>query len=173
MVTSQKKLSVNPIVTGPKIPDTSTWLTRYEASDMLRVSGQTLANYERRGLLHPQRAYRADYRGAEHLVVVYDPHELKKLPRYGSSASPRDPGEIAARAFELFREGKSEEEVVVELRSSPEMIEQLHEKWKDMGGAELVISPGAKETLEKIVGSFKSVADLIERMKSFKLTPAS
>ena len=86
---------------------------------MLSISPQTLANYERRGLLHPQHAYRPDLRGVEHRVVVYDPNELKKVPRYNSGRiSPREPGEVAARAFELFREGKTVEVAVIELRST-------------------------------------------------------
>lgn len=137
---------------------------------MLTVSHQTLANYERRGDLHPNFAYRPDGRGAEHRVIVYDPHELKKLAGKlrRHVVLPHDPGEMAARAFELFREGKSMEDVVIELRMQPDQVEQLHAKRMDMGGAELVISPTAKEALEKMVGAFGSVTELVERIERLK-----
>jgi hypothetical protein len=145
-------------------------MTRNEASDMLTCSHQTLSNYERRGDLHPAFAYRKDGRGVEHRVIVYDPHELKrlalKLRRH--VLQPRDPGEMAARAFELFREGKSMEDVVVELRMQPDQVEVLYTKRLDMGGADLVISPTAKEALEKAVGTFESIAELVERVMKLK-----
>jgi hypothetical protein len=160
MVTTQKAFGSSP--TGSP-PSTSTWLTRNEASDMLMISTQTLANYERRGLLHPQHAYRPDHRGVEHRVVVYDPNELKKVPRYNRGGiSPREPGEVAARAFELFREGKTVEVAVIELRETPDKIHELRDKWLDAGGADFVITPEAKAAFEKIVGPFTSVVELLE-----------
>jgi DNA-binding transcriptional MerR regulator len=149
------------MVSNRKPPDTSTWLTRNESSDLLTVSTQTLANYQRRGLLHPQYVVRADVHGQRHRVTVYDPKELAKLPRFGR-LSPHEPGEVTARACELFREGKTNEEVIIELRETFDRIQELREKWMDASSAALVISPGAKESFEKIVGPFKSVADLLE-----------
>jgi hypothetical protein len=145
-------------------------MTRNEASDMLSVSHQTLANYERRGDLHPQFAYRPDGRGAEHRVIVYSPQELTKLAAKlrRHVTQERDPGEMAARAFELFREGKSMEDVVVELRLLPDQVRELHDKRLNMGGADLVIAPTAKEALEKMVGAFGSVTELIERVERLK-----
>ena len=141
-------------------------MTRNEASDMLSCSHQTLANYERRGDLHPQFAYRPDGRGTEHRVIVYDPHELKKLAvkLRRHVLQPRDPGEMAARAFELFREGKSMEDVVVELRMLPDQVRELHDKRLELGGGDLVIFPVAKEALEKVLGPFKDVTELVERV---------
>lgn len=148
------------MVSSRKPPDTSAWLTRLESSDLLTVSTQTLANYERRGLLHPQYAIRPDAHGQRHRVTVYDPKELAKLPRFGRVT--REAGEVSARACELFREGKTNQEVVVELRETFDRIQELREKWLDAGGVDLVISPSAKELFEKIVGPFKSVTDLLE-----------
>ena len=97
--------------------DTSAWLTRHEASAMLSVSEQTLANYERSGKLHPQYTYRPDRHTIERRVVVYDAGELTTLracrPHNHNAVAPRDPGEVGARAFELFREGRAREAVVV------------------------------------------------------------
>lgn len=145
-------------------------MTRNDASDMLSCSHQTLANYERRGDLHPEFAYRPDGRGTEHRVIVYDPQELKKLAvkLRRHVTQPHDPGEMAARAFELFREGKTMEEVVIELRMQPDEVRVLYDKRLDMGGADLVIFPTAKETLEKALGPFGTVTEMVERIVQLK-----
>lgn len=169
MVTSQKALDADVTASDPKIPEVRDWLTRNEASDMLSCSSQTLANYERKGLLHPQYTYRPDGRGVEHRVIVYDPKELAKLAnRMNRAVSPRDPGELAGRAFDLFDEGTETKDVVRELRLTPDAVETLREKWENMGGANIVISPMAKEALEKLLGPFKTVTDLVELVTQLK-----
>ncbi len=143
-------------------PDTSGWLTRNESADLLRMSVTTIANYERRGKLHPRHVYRPDARGIEHRVAVYDPKELSKLPHPQLLREPaREPGEIAARCFESFSHGKTFHEVVIELRETPEHVRTLYESWLDTGGADLTIVPAAKEAFEKLVGPFTSVIDLL------------
>lgn len=135
---------------------------------MLQCSVQTLANYERRGKLHPKSAYRPDKRGIEHRVTVYDPHELTKLATRLNrhvDVSSRDPGEIAARAYEIFDAGRPQKDVVQELRVTPDTVRELYEKWLDSGGADLVITPLSKELLEKLVGPFDSVTTLIEQLQ--------
>jgi hypothetical protein len=146
-------------------------LTRYEASDRLSCSLQTLANYERKGVLHPQRTYRTDGRGTERLVIVYSPEEVNKLATLMNRGAilPRGAGELTGRAFDLFEEGKSEREVIRELRLTVEAAQELHEKWESTGGTEVVISPNAKAALEKIVGPFKSVTDLVELLENASL----
>jgi hypothetical protein len=150
--------------------DTNKWLSRNEASDLLGVSTVTLLNYERKGILHPQQARRPDRRGIEHSLIVYDPQELAKVPRSGrvNYITPRDPGEIAARCFELFDRGSTLREAVIDQREHPDKIRDLHDKWLDMGGANFVISPGAKEELEKCLGPFGNVAELIELVRELK-----
>lgn len=166
MVTAEKAAEGGRSPGTSRVPDTRDWLTRNEATDMLSCALQTLVNYERKGVLNPEHAYRPDARGVEHRVIVYNPHELKKvanrLSRYATS--PRDPGEITARAYDLFEEGKPPKEIVRELRITSDAVRELREKWKDDGGADLVISPGAKEALEKVVGPFKDVTELVERV---------
>lgn len=142
--------------------DTTTWLTRNESIDLLSVSIQTLKNYEERGLLHPMRVPRRDARGHEQTVVVYDPKELAKLPRGNArTVSPREPGELNARCFELFEQGKSNREIVIALRETSEKIRALREMWLDDGGAALVISDEAKRVLETLLGPFEDIAGLI------------
>jgi hypothetical protein len=169
MVIPQKAPRQDGSSAEQKIPETRDWLTRNEASDMLACSGQTLANYERKGDLHPRHAYRPDGRGVEHRMIVYDPHELKKLATRMNRpgvVSPRHAGEITARAFELIEEGRSGREIVRELRLTIEEVRELREKWQTEGGADLIISPVAKEALEKVVGPFNDVTDLVERTTS-------
>ena len=110
-------------------PDTSNWLTRFEVVEFSGIGLSTIPALERRGVLHPRRAYRRDTRGAERLTVVYDPDEVARLPRRGRASIDRSPGEVTARSFELFREGRTDEEVVIELRETVERILELRENW--------------------------------------------
>jgi hypothetical protein len=83
-------------------------------------------------------------------------------------AAVREPNELSGAAFDLFRAGTKLEEVVSELRVTPEEVERLHEKWLDLGGARLVIAGAAKEDLETIVGPFDSVTELVEKVAKLK-----
>lgn len=109
----------------PSILDTSDWMTRLEVVQATGVGLSTIPALERRGQLHPRRAYRRDSRGAERSTVVYDPAEVAKLPRRGRPSIDRSQGEITARAFELFREGRTDEEVVIELRETIDHVQYL------------------------------------------------
>ena len=132
---------------------------------MLRCSLQTLKNYEARDMLHPRHAVRKDRTGAERVMLVYDPKELAQLPSKkpgGPNELVREPGELAARAFEMFREGHLLDEVVIELRETPERVDYLHERWLDHTKARYVITPEAKKIFEQLVGPFAGVAELIE-----------
>lgn len=157
---------------GIKLPKTDGWLTRNEATDVLRCSPQTLKNYEDRSMLHPQRAVRKDRSGIERVMIVYNPKELAELPARNPGGQPRvavrEPGEQAARAFELFRQGWALDEIVIELRETPDRIDQLHEHWLDHTRARLVITPEAKKAFESAVGPFESVTDLLERVTMLK-----
>lgn len=156
-------------INAEKNPDIRDWLTRNEATDMLWCSAQTLVNYERKGFLHPQHDYRRDERGAQHHMVVYSPHELSKLAhKLHRPVFQRDPGEVAGRAYEMFDEDRPEREVVRELRLTPDMVRVLHDKWLDGGGADRVLTPGAWEAIERTVGPFKSVTELVERLNQLK-----
>lgn len=144
------------------ITDTSTWYTRNESIDLLRVSTQTLKNYERQDKLHPLRARRRDARGHEQSVVVYDPKELSRLPRGIVPFTQRSAGEIEAHSFEMFEQGKSFREIVIALRQTSETVHGLHERWLDDGGSLLVISEVSKQALEALLGPFTDVTALVE-----------
>jgi hypothetical protein len=137
-------------------------MTRNESSDLLGVSTQTLMNYERRGDLHPQHVMRPDSNGVSRRTIVYDPKELAKLPRYKRPVATREPGEVAAQSFELFRQGLALDEVVIALRETPDKVDQLNERWLDQTKARYVITPEAQKALEQLVGAFTSVTELVE-----------
>lgn len=149
-------------------PDTSAWLTRNEVAQFAGIGVSTVIAYEKRGLLRPRRDYRRDTRGAERHTVLYNPDEVMKLPRRERVTGGRSAGETTARACELFREGRTDEEVVVELRETFERVLELREKWSDAGGANRVIVPAAWEALERVVGPFKDVPELIDKVARLK-----
>ena len=95
-------------------------------------------------------------------MIVYDPKELAKIPKAGHQLYSRDSGELASKAFQLFEEGQNNREIVIKLRVTPDEVRELRERWQDDGGAGLVINSVAKGMLEKMLGPFTDVADLVD-----------
>ncbi len=147
--------------------NTDAWLTCVQVSDLCGISLQTVRNYSRPGgPLKPRRDRRVQDSGSMKEVWVYDPREIAKLPKRKLRSVPNDPGEIAARAFEMFDDGAQPRRVVTVLRETPARVMELHEQWLELGGSDLVIGKAAKEEIERIVGSFDGVASLVERLTS-------
>lgn len=115
--------------------DLSTWLTRTQIVDMLCVRHETIKNWERKGLLHPEMS--GSHGKTTQLVRVYDPQELASLPQYKRHMAQRsnvpDQGEQTARAFELFDRGATIREVVIDLRLTVPQVEALLEQYHDVG----------------------------------------
>lgn len=159
-------------LTAPKAPtpvDTSGWLTRNESTDLLRCSVQTLRNLEQRGKLHPVYAMRPDALGTVRLTIVYNPKELATLPRYEQPNTIRQVGEVSARAFEMFNEGKALREIVIELRETPDRVDELRERWLDGGGSAVVLTPNGKLAFEQVVGPFGDLVELLNLVKKLRL----
>ena len=150
--------------------DKPRWLTATEAADMAGVSYNTIVNWVNAGRLHPQKQMRRLPNGHHREIKVFNLAELLKFIR---RRGPDEHGEVAARAFELFQEGRQLREVVIALRQTPERIEQLHDQWVDSGGSELVITPVAKRELERLLGPFVGVADVVERVAALVKKAAS
>ena len=163
-----------PPQSGEEPPDSRDWMTRYELVQATGIGLSTIPALERRGLLHPVRVYRRDARGAERSTMVYSPAEIAKLPRRGRTSSERSPGETNARAFELFREGLTDEEIVIELRETVDVVQELRDKWINAGGSHWVLVPAAWEALEKLVGPFNDVTELVTKLQvKLKAEPTS
>lgn len=151
---------------SPQPPvDTSSWLTCAQSSDMLGVSENTIRTWVRTKKLHPRRGSRVHPSGAIRELDVFDPQELANLGRRRMVSVPNDPGDLAARAFELFDTGTPQRRIVVALRVLPAKVEELHDQWANMGGADLVIGAAAHAELERFVGPFVDVADLVARVR--------
>jgi excisionase family DNA binding protein len=153
-------VSISPAASDSS-EDEPRWLTATEAADLLGVSYNTVVNWEKAGRLHAHKQMRLLSNGQHRELRVYKEAEVRRFLR---RRDPNDDDEVAARAFERFGAGQPIREVVITLRQRPERIERLHEQWMDCGGCELVITPVAKRELERIIGPFVGVADIVERV---------
>jgi hypothetical protein len=103
------------------------------------------------------------------MMLVYNPEELTELPTRNGAGQPRvavrEPGEQAARAFEMLREGRALDEIVIELRETPDRVDYLNERWLEQTQTRYVITPEAKKALEQFVGPFNSITDLVDLVK--------
>lgn len=156
--------------------DTSSWLTRTQAADLLGVSHTTMKNWDAAGILHPRKETRDLPNGGSREIWVYDPRELARVPnarRQRAQMMPGDKGEVAARAFEMFDEGVPLREVVTRLRETPEAVEVLHDQWSRLGGAEVVLSKVARDEIAKVVGPFDGVAGLVARLRELLIPRAA
>ena len=127
------------------------FLSRIQAMDLLCVSHATLMDWERRDLLHPVRALS---RTSNHKCFYYDATELAALPMLSKRDRYKpDPGEIAARIFELIREGMTNADIVIELRVEPAMVEDLRQQWfESVSTKMLVIQERDRLELERLLG---------------------
>jgi hypothetical protein len=148
--------------------DLGRWISRAEAARLAGVTVNTIINWQKDEKVQAVADYRRDRGGSERRQWVYNPMELIKLRRPEVAMRSREPGETAARAFELFRDGKSNADVVIALRETPDNVGTLREQWLDMGGSELVINPAMHQALEELVGPFTGVADLVELVAKLK-----
>jgi hypothetical protein len=90
-------------------------MTRKQVADRLGVAETSVRRLEGT-YLHTIRHGR---------FVFFDQAEVEHYAAEGGRRQRHDSGEVAARAFELFREGKDFRDVVIELRQTPEKIRQL------------------------------------------------
>jgi hypothetical protein len=81
---------------------------------------------------------------------------------------PRDAGEVAARCYELLDMGKSDRELVIELRITPDLADYHRARWVDGGGASRVLNEAAWKAIEGVVGTFGSITELVDRIEELK-----
>lgn len=143
---------------------------------MLNVTGRTLERHADNGLLHPVIA-RAQHTNRP--ALYYDPQELKHVPKRGLS-NDKLPGEIAARAFEMFEDGTLIRDVVIAQRLDPRDAEDLYQQWLELGGSTLAISVDGCARLSKILGAditsedrlIECVRDLAARVTAASTAPS-
>ncbi len=148
-----------------KSVDTTGWMSAVEVSDHLGVSPNTVLGWKRKGKIRPPlKARRAHPTGGFRDVDVYDPRDVERIAAERKQTSAQDPGECAARVFEMLDAGASPRTIVTALRITPDQVEDLQERWLDLGGSDIVIGPVAHTELEKYVGSFDGIAGLVSRV---------
>jgi hypothetical protein len=106
---------------GDTSADMDDWLTRGEVAEMMRVSITTVRRLQGRDL-HPRRSSEGFY--------LFDPREVEQArarrpPAPEQSERRDDPGELAAEAFKLLRDGVDVRDVVIALRRPPKEIEAV------------------------------------------------
>jgi len=72
------------------------------------------------------------------------------------SAKLEADGAIAAQVFELFSQGKSPVEVVIETRLPPAVIEALYEAWQRLQVKD-VTSTGARSRIDQLAGTVEGL----------------
>ncbi len=118
--------------------------TRSTVAAALRVSITTVRRWEGR-LLHPRRGHDGTH--------LFDATEVESLaqrrPVPVKESGVASPGEIAAAAFALFKEGVTIRDAVIELEQPPDVIQRLHEDWERFGGR-LVLDEEVLKLLDRI-----------------------
>jgi hypothetical protein len=121
------------------------FLTRGEVAMLLRVSIATVRRLQGKDL-HPRR----DESG----LYLFDPEEVKALrarrPPPPEPRACRDPDQVGAEAFLLFRDGVDARDVVIALKRPPREIAMFYADWERMGHA-IVISDEVHTQLERMV----------------------
>ena len=154
MVTAQK------MPTAPSV-DIGACLTRRQVADLLSVNIATVHDWEKAGLITAYLRPAPEGQTGPSMVTVYDPNQIVAMPARRRKRLIDDPGELHARAFELFDRGRSLRQVVIELRRKADEIEALYEQWLDFGGAVYVLNEAARDELARFVGPFETVDQLL------------
>ena len=141
-------------------------LTRGEVAQRLGCGIHKVRSLEGTAL-HPERFGH---------VHVFDPAEVDAYAKRRSV--PKTSGELAARTFELFRDGKDFRDVVIELREHPDMIRELYEKYAASG--DLIVPALAAREIERmgfggegyqlrgedLPRFFKNLTNLIQKLRA-------
>ena len=112
-------------------------LTRKQAAALLGVAETSVRRLEGTHL-HPIRRGR---------FVFFDAQEVERCAAEGTRRQP-DSGEIAARAFELFRSGRDFRDVVIELRQTPDRVRQLYREYAL--GSDLLMPAAVRVAIEEL-----------------------
>ena len=104
------------------------WITRGEVAELMRVSITTVRRLQGRDL-HPRRSAEG--------VFLFDPREVEEVrarrPPPPEEVQCLGPGELAAAAFKLFRDGVDVRDAVIALQRLPTEVEALYADWERLG----------------------------------------
>jgi hypothetical protein len=114
-------------------------LTRKQVAHRLGVAETSVRRLEGTQL-HPV------YRGR---FVYFDEQEVESYAtEHASGRNPKNTGEMAAQAFELFRAGQGFRDVVIQLRQTPERVRQLHREYAL--GSDLILPASVRCEIEEL-----------------------
>lgn len=127
------------------------WVTRKQASKVLGITISGLRTLEKRGVLHPVEAQKANgftgrkYGSGRQPQIVYQAEELERALEQKEFAH-RHAGAFAAAAFAAFDRGLSTVETVILLRLPPARVEEFHVAYRRAKN-ELVVPGTAVEEM--------------------------
>jgi len=148
--------------------------TRTETMAILGCSMTSVIRMEAHGTLTRKTIVKPTKGGRTDIeVVVYEASEVtrqaermgKRMRMRGNGEMQSIPeGELTAIAFEMFDRGCSLREVLVRTREPVDKVQDMYDAWLDMGGSAITISTVAQAELERFVGPFASIAELVQRV---------
>ena len=110
-----------PLQTSPQRPG---FLSRKQVAIRLKVTVDKVKGLQEKGLLPGEKKDRAWW---------YTPEAVEEVEKYlVASVRPR-PGELMARAFELFRDGEPDREVVIRLRLTTSRVRLMRAEYDPAG----------------------------------------
>lgn len=92
----------------------------------------------------------------------FDRDEVERLALARARQVRREPGELAARAFELFASGLGPRDVVTAERVTPDVAAELHVRWVELG-RNVVIDGARAERLAAALGLRELNVEQLER----------
>jgi hypothetical protein len=106
-------------------------LTRLQVARLLQCSKALVRKYERNGELHPTVDAKGVHRFARAEVLAVGRLRGHRLTTNGEVS-----GELAAKVFELLRDGLSLPEIVIATRQPPETIRGLWDQYRRLQGGD-------------------------------------
>ncbi len=137
--------------------DVTAKLSREDAARALGVSVRSVGRLVESGDLQVTH----DDRGRP----WFDHDEVERLALARSRQVRREPGELAARAFELFASGLGPRDVVTAERVTPDVAAELHVRWVQLG-RNVVIDGARAERLAAALGLRELDVEQLERVVS-------
>ena len=132
------------------------WITRGEVAELMHVSVATVRRLQA-SELHPRRSPEG--------VYLFDPREVEEARARRPPPPERvvccEPGELAAEAFKLFRDGVDVRDAVIALRRPPAEVEALSADWERLGDM-LFVSQRVRWQLDRMARTGLLSEEIVE-----------